>query len=123
MLFINALSNRSQERIGLLTSMPLLNNIVSDLMSSQDGPLCSLYFTKVRVPLLHVKSKRLLLTLTLRPLQESHIHTLLNLVLASNLPVVMDHAPALDYFSSITFGELLCCMSQLRHVLMLRCGS
>lgn len=69
-----------KERIGLLTSMPLLNNIVMDLKASEDSSLCALYFTK-----------------------ESHIHTLLNLVLASDLPVVMSKIPPLDYFSSITF--------------------
>jgi hypothetical protein len=37
-----------KERIGLLTSMPLLNHIVADLRASQEKPLCSLYFTKVR---------------------------------------------------------------------------
>lgn len=69
-----------KEKIGLLTSMPLLNNIVEDLKSSRDASLCSLYFTK-----------------------ESHIHTLLNLILASDLPIVMNSIPPLDYFSSITF--------------------
>jgi len=69
-----------KERIGLLTSMPLLNNIVADLQASRDTSLCALYFTK-----------------------ESHIHTLLNLILASDLPLVMNKMPPLDYFSSITF--------------------
>ncbi len=70
-----------QEQIGVLTSMPLLNNVLSDLRASEDARgMCSLYFTK-----------------------ESHIHTLLNLVLSSNLPIVMPQMPPLDYFSSITF--------------------
>ncbi|UZJ54458.1 hypothetical protein CBS101457_003778 [Exobasidium rhododendri] len=69
-----------KERIGLLTSMPLLNNIIADLEASKDRNLCTLYFTK-----------------------ESHIHTLLNLILASDLPVIMNKMPPLDYFSSITF--------------------
>ncbi|PWN48572.1 hypothetical protein IE53DRAFT_381230 [Violaceomyces palustris] len=70
-----------KEEIGLLTSMPLLKNVVEDLRSSQDVKgLCSLYFTK-----------------------ESHIHTLLNLVLCSDLPVIIEKPPPLDYFASITF--------------------
>lgn len=61
--------------------MPLLNHIVSDLRASEEvRGMCSLYFTK-----------------------ESHIHTLLNLILASDLPIVMPNTPPLDYFSSITF--------------------
>lgn len=61
--------------------MPLLNSIVNDLKAAQDTKgLCALYFTK-----------------------ESHIWTLLNLILASELPVVMEKIPPLDYFSSITF--------------------
>lgn len=70
-----------KERIGLLTSMPLMRNIIADLERAEEGSLCSLYFTK-----------------------ESHVHTLLNLILASDLPVVMPQLPeSLDYFSSITF--------------------
>ena len=65
----------------MLTSMPLLNNVLSDLRASEEAKgMCSLYFTK-----------------------ESHIHTLLNLVLSSDLPIVMPQMPPLDYFSSITF--------------------
>ncbi|PWN34277.1 putative VIP1-actin cytoskeleton organization and biogenesis-related protein [Meira miltonrushii] len=67
-------------RIGLLTSMPLLEHIIGNLRASDKSSLCSLYFTK-----------------------ESHIHTLLNLILASDLPIVMPSMPPLDYFSSITF--------------------
>ena len=70
-----------KEEIGFLTSMPLLKNIVEDLKGSKESKgICSLYFTK-----------------------ESHIHTLLNLVLASELNVVMAKSPPLDYFASITF--------------------
>ncbi|CAO1617274.1 unnamed protein product [Sympodiomycopsis kandeliae] len=70
-----------KERIGLLTSMPLLQNIISDLKrAAENDSLCSLYFTK-----------------------ESHIHTLLNLILSSDLPIIMPEMPPLDYFSSITF--------------------
>ncbi|PWN28532.1 putative VIP1-actin cytoskeleton organization and biogenesis-related protein [Jaminaea rosea] len=71
---------QEKERIGLLTSMPLMRNIIADLERAEEGSLCSLYFTK-----------------------ESHIHTLLNLILASDLPVIMPTMPPLDYFSSITF--------------------
>lgn len=71
---------KEKERIGLLTSMPLMRNIVADLERAEQGSLCSLYFTK-----------------------ESHIHTLLNLILASDLPIIMPQMPPLDYFSSITF--------------------
>ena len=61
--------------------MPLLKNVVEDLRAAQESKgLCSLYFTK-----------------------ESHIHTLLNLVLASELNIVMPKIPPLDYFASITF--------------------
>ena len=70
-----------KEEIGFLTSMPLLKNIVEDLKGAKESKgICSLYFTK-----------------------ESHIHTLLNLVLASELNVVMQKIPPLDYFASITF--------------------
>ncbi|SOV09832.1 probable VIP1 - actin cytoskeleton organization and biogenesis-related protein [Ustilago sp. UG-2017a] len=70
-----------KEEIGFLTSMSLLKNIVEDLKGSKESKgICSLYFTK-----------------------ESHIHTLLNLVLASELNVVMAKSPPLDYFASITF--------------------
>lgn len=70
-----------KEEIGFLTSMPLLKNIVEDLEGAKESKgICSLYFTK-----------------------ESHIHTLLNLVLASELNVVMQKIPPLDYFASITF--------------------
>ncbi|KAE8221227.1 hypothetical protein CF319_g5381 [Tilletia indica] len=70
-----------KERIGLLTSLPLLQSITENLRAAQDAKgTCAFYFTK-----------------------ESHIHTLLNLVLASDLPVTMERMPPLDYFSSITF--------------------
>lgn len=71
---------QDKERIGLLTSMPLMRNVIADLERAEEGSLCSLYFTK-----------------------ESHIHTLLNLILASDLPITMPAVPPLDYFSSITF--------------------
>ncbi|CAD6946725.1 unnamed protein product [Tilletia controversa] len=70
-----------KERIGLLTSLPLLQSITENLRAAQESNgMCAFYFTK-----------------------ESHIHTLLNLVLASDLPITMERMPPLDYFSSITF--------------------
>lgn len=60
--------------------MPLLDHIIDNLKASEKSSLCALYFTK-----------------------ESHIHTLLNLILASDLPITMHSIPPLDYFSSITF--------------------
>jgi inositol hexakisphosphate/diphosphoinositol-pentakisphosphate kinase len=64
-----------KEEIGVLTSLPLLKNIVDDLETSRNNNESSLtlYFTK-----------------------ESHIHTLMNLVLAA-LPVVNRKIPELDY--------------------------
>ncbi|WFD30383.1 inositol hexakisphosphate and diphosphoinositol-pentakisphosphate kinase [Malassezia sp. CBS 17886] len=70
-----------KEQIGRLTSMPLLQSILHVLVDSlSEKGLCALYFTK-----------------------ESHVHTLLNLILSSDLPVIMPRMPPLDYFSSITF--------------------
>ncbi|WFD19562.1 inositol hexakisphosphate and diphosphoinositol-pentakisphosphate kinase [Malassezia caprae] len=70
-----------KEQIGLLTSQPLLQSIVDNLKASENEKgLCAFYFTK-----------------------ESHVHTLLNLILCSHLNIIMPQIPALDYFSSITF--------------------
>jgi len=71
-----------KEEIGVLTSLPLLRKIVEDLEAARNSGDCSLnlYFTK-----------------------ESHIHTLLNLVLASGLPIVTPKIPELDYCSHLTF--------------------
>lgn len=70
-----------KEMIGLLTSQPLLNSIVQNLKTSQDKKgMCTFYFTK-----------------------ESHVHTLLNLLLSSHLSIIMPRMPPMDYFSSITF--------------------
>ncbi|GAA5850406.1 hypothetical protein JCM8547_001865 [Rhodosporidiobolus lusitaniae] len=71
-----------KEIIGLLTSLPLLEQIVSNLKEAKesDFPSGSFYFTK-----------------------ESHIHTLVNLVTLSDLPIVMPHVPELDYMSYISF--------------------
>ncbi|GAW05306.1 cortical actin cytoskeleton protein asp1 [Lentinula edodes] len=72
----------SREEIGVLTSLPLLQNVVRDLEAARNNGESSLtlYFTK-----------------------ESHIHTLVNLVLTSGLPIANRRIPELDYCSHITF--------------------
>ncbi|KAI0036789.1 histidine phosphatase superfamily-domain-containing protein [Vararia minispora EC-137] len=71
-----------KEEIGVLTSLPLLRKVVSDLEEARNhgGSSLSCYFTK-----------------------ESHIHTLVNLVLFSGLPIANRRIPELDYCSHITF--------------------
>ncbi|TEB30249.1 hypothetical protein FA13DRAFT_1734082 [Coprinellus micaceus] len=71
-----------KEEIGVLTSLPLLKNVVTDLEAARNNGESSLtlYFTK-----------------------ESHIHTLVNLVLFSGLPIANRRIPELDYASHITF--------------------
>ncbi|PVG00326.1 hypothetical protein CPB86DRAFT_805822 [Serendipita vermifera] len=71
-----------KEEIGVLTSLPLLRKIVEDLEAARNSGDCSLnfYFTK-----------------------ESHIHTLLNLILSSGLPIANPKIPELDYCSHVTF--------------------
>ncbi|KAK7696000.1 hypothetical protein QCA50_000640 [Cerrena zonata] len=71
-----------KEEIGVLTSLSLLRNVVNDLESARNNEECSLtlYFTK-----------------------ESHIHTLVNLVLFSGLPIANRRIPELDYCSHIQF--------------------
>ena len=64
----------------MLTSLPLLRNVVSDLEAARNNGDSSLtlYFTK-----------------------ESHIHTLVNLVLLSGLPIANRRIPELDYAVSV----------------------
>ncbi|KAM0753385.1 hypothetical protein T439DRAFT_324023 [Meredithblackwellia eburnea MCA 4105] len=71
-----------KEEIGLLTSLPLMEQVVQKLKDARDKAYGSanFYFTK-----------------------ESHIHTLVNLVTLSDLPIVMPQVPELDYMSYITF--------------------
>ncbi|KAH9951713.1 histidine phosphatase superfamily-domain-containing protein [Amylocystis lapponica] len=71
-----------KEEIGVLTSLPLLRNVVEDLENARNNEESSLtlYFTK-----------------------ESHIHTLVNLVLLSGLPIANRRIPELDYCSHICF--------------------
>ncbi|KAK7061684.1 inositol hexakisphosphate and diphosphoinositol-pentakisphosphate kinase [Favolaschia claudopus] len=70
------------EKSVVLTSLPLLRNVVEDLEAARNngGSSLTLYFTK-----------------------ESHIHTLVNLVLHSGLPIANRRIPELDYCSHITF--------------------
>ncbi|KAF8591508.1 cortical actin cytoskeleton protein asp1 [Ramaria rubella] len=65
-----------KEEIGVLTSLPLLRKVVGDLETARnnDGSSLTTYFTK-----------------------ESHIHTLVNLVLSSGLPIARPRIPELDY--------------------------
>jgi hypothetical protein len=71
-----------KEEIGVLTSLPLLRKVVEDLEEARNhgGSSLTCYFTK-----------------------ESHIHTLVNLVLLSGLPIANRRLPELDYASHITF--------------------
>lgn len=69
-------SSGYREEIGVLTSLPLLRKVVEDLEAARNngGSSVTLYFTK-----------------------ESHIHTLVNLVLLSGLPIANRRIPELDY--------------------------
>ena len=75
-LFVVIVLTVFRDEIGVLTSLPLLRNIVSDLATVRNNGESSLtvYFTK-----------------------ESHIHTLVNLVLLSGLPIANRRIPELDY--------------------------
>jgi len=88
----------TREEIGILTSLPLLRNVVSDLEAARNNGESSLtvYFTK-----------------------ESHIHTLVNLVLLSGLPIANRRIPELDYAvcsfsSSVDFFDLVSVAYHLR---------
>ncbi|KAF9115363.1 hypothetical protein BGX27_008132 [Mortierella sp. AM989] len=70
--------------IGLLTSLPLIKQVVDDLEACKRSsrPCTRLYFTK-----------------------ESHVHTLLNIVYLSGIPTRLkkNEIPELDYLTQITF--------------------
>ncbi|KAF9582382.1 hypothetical protein BGW38_000280 [Lunasporangiospora selenospora] len=79
------ISEDDRLEIGLLTSMPLVKQIVEDLEAckrSTAAPCTRLYFTK-----------------------ESHVHTLLNIVYLSGIPTRLKKRdiPELDYLTQITF--------------------
>jgi len=85
-----------REEIGILTSLPLLRNVVHDLEEARNnnGSSLTVYFTK-----------------------ESHIHTLVNLVLLSGLPIANRRIPELDYAVRPDFPWVM--SARRTHVLLL----
>lgn len=97
--FLVLLNHVGREEIGVLTSLPLMQKIVADLEEARNNelPTFTAYFTK-----------------------ESHIHTLVNLVLSSGLPIANPRIPELDYAVSSTgshafLSDLHSCSSHTSH--------
>ncbi|KAG9044564.1 hypothetical protein FS837_007932 [Tulasnella sp. UAMH 9824] len=97
---IEASENSSREGIGVLTSLPLLPKIAADLEAVGNLGMRGLtvYFTKLRVSLRGLQRTDLIDATQ----QASHIHTLVNLVLYSGLPIANPRIPELGYSSHIT---------------------
>lgn len=91
--------------IGLLTSLPLLKQIVKDLENVQaaENAKSFIYFTKGTLDHL-----RLIFYILNHESIESHIYTLLNCIIEGGLPIKMERnaIPELDYLTQICF-ELL----------------
>ncbi|KAF8889267.1 histidine phosphatase superfamily-domain-containing protein [Infundibulicybe gibba] len=83
-----------KEEIGVLTSLPLLQNVVEDLEAARNNGESSLtlYFTK-----------------------KSHIQTLVNLVLLSGLPIANRCIPELDY--AVAFESHLSILTLINMIL------
>lgn len=88
-----------KEEIGLLTSLPLLEQMIGNLKAAKENNYASadFYFTKESHMCVEAERR------TARVLADSSScsHTLVNLVTLSDLPIVMPQVPELDYMSYI----------------------